>query len=143
MALQLAVSRVVERYPALPAFMSGLAISAAGLTTIGLARVVAPALVFPGIGLFAIGEMVCSPRMQEYITWIAPKEKAGLYMGSSFLATAIGAFSGVLYTSIYGYFHEHGTPERVWYVLGAHMLAAVAVFGVFIKVAGEFKEQEA
>ena len=41
--------------------------------------------------------MISSPRIQEYITWIAPKEKAGLYMGSNFLAAGIGgALSGLL-----------------------------------------------
>ena len=143
MALQLVVSRVVERFRAMPAFMVGLAISAVGLSIIGLARVGAPALVFPGIALFSIGEMTCSPRIQEYITWIAPKEKAGLYMGSNFLGTAIGALSGVLYTSIYGHFHSQGTPERVWYVLAVNMVLGVAALWVFAKVAGEFKEQEA
>jgi dipeptide/tripeptide permease len=140
-ALQLVVSRIAERFRAMPSFMIGLAISASGLVVIGLARVGAPALIFPGIALFAIGEMTCSPRIQEYITWIAPKEKAGLYMGSNFLGTAIGAFSGILYTSVYGYFHSHGAPERVWYVLGGHMLLAVAVFWLFGRIAGEFKEQ--
>jgi proton-dependent oligopeptide transporter, POT family len=66
-----------------------------------------PAFVFLGIFLFAIGEMITSPRIQEYITWIAPKEKAGLYMGSNFLATGIGGFtSGITYTSLYGYFSD-------------------------------------
>jgi len=142
MALQLFVSRVAERYRAMPSFMVGLAISAVGLMILGLARTGAPALIFLGIILFALGEMICSPRIQEYITWIAPKEKAGLYMGSNFLGTAIGGlFSGVLYTSIYGYFHGAGRPEYVWYVMGGHMLLAVAVFWLFVRIAGEFKEQ--
>jgi dipeptide/tripeptide permease len=141
MALQLFVSRVAERHRAMPSFMVGLTISAAGLVVIGLARVGAPALIFAGIILFALGEMICSPRIQEYITWIAPKEKAGLYMGSNFLGTAIGAFSGLTFTPLYGYFHAHGTPERVWYVMGGHMLLAVAVFWLFGRIAGEFKEQ--
>ena len=34
---------------------------------------------FLGILFVAIGEMVSSPRIQEYITWIAPKEKAGMF----------------------------------------------------------------
>ncbi|HUD70977.1 MAG TPA: MFS transporter [Dongiaceae bacterium] len=143
MALQIAISRIAERYRAIPSFMVGLGISAVGLVTIGFARVVDPALVFPGIGLFAIGEMVCSPRIQEYITWIAPKEKAGLYMGSNFLGTAIGAFSGVVFTSLYGQYHAAGVPERIWYVMGGQMAVAVLVFWAFMKFAGEFKEQSA
>jgi dipeptide/tripeptide permease len=141
-ALQLVVSRVAERYRALPSFMLGLAVSGIGLFILGFARVSAPALIFGGITLFALGEMICSPRIQEYITWIAPKEKAGLYMGSNFLGTAIGGLtSGFIYTSLYGWFDKAGAPERVWYVMGAHMIAAVLVFWLFVKLAGEFVER--
>jgi len=144
MILQLGVSRVFERLRAMPSFMIGLVIAAAGLAVIGLARPVASLLVFLGIFLFAVGEMITSPRIQEYITWIAPKEKAGLYMGSNFLAVMIGGFtSGFIYTTLYGRFNTDGAPERVWFVLAAHTLLAVAVFWVFVRLAGEFKEQQA
>lgn len=145
MVLQVGVSRFFERRAPLPSFMLGLAVSAAGFLLIGRAGVVAPALVFPGIFLFASGEMIASPRIQEYITWIAPKEKAGLYMGSNFLATGIGgALSGVIYTSwLYGWLRGLGRPEIVWYVMAANLLLGVAVMAVFVRVAGEFAEQEA
>jgi ABC-type polysaccharide/polyol phosphate export permease len=88
--------------------------------------------------------MISSPRIQEYITWIAPKEKAGLYMGSNFLAVGIGGFaSGVTYTSLYGYFGNLGHPEYVWYTLAAHLVVAIVGLSIFKKVAGEFKEQDA
>ncbi len=144
MLLQLAVSRLFERRRPMPSFMIGLTIVAAGLAVIGLARLSASALVFAGIFLFALGEMITSPRIQEYITWIAPKEKAGLYMGSNFLATMIGGFtSGFIYTSLYARFNAAGAPERVWFVLAGHTLLAVIVFWLFVRVAGEFKEQQA
>ena len=144
MILQLGVSRVFERLRAMPSFMIGLVVAAAGLVVIGLARWSASSLVFLGILLFAVGEMITSPRIQEYITWIAPKEKAGLYMGSNFLAVMIGGFtSGFIYTSLYGRFNAAGAPERVWFVLAAHTLLAVVGFWLFVRVAGEFKEQEA
>ncbi len=144
MLLQLLVSRVFERMRPMPSFMIGLVVAAAGLAVIGTARSGAAALVFLGIFLFAVGEMITSPRIQEYITWIAPKEKAGLYMGSNFLAVMIGGFtSGFVYTSLYGWFNKAGAPERVWYVLAAHMLAGAAVFWLFVRVAGEFHEQQA
>jgi dipeptide/tripeptide permease len=142
MALQLFVSRQAERFRAMPSFMTGLAISGVGLVVLGLARIGHPALVFLGILGFALGEMITSPRLQEYITWIAPKEKAGLYMGSNYLATAIGGLtSGVVYTTLYGRFDKAGTPEYVWYVMGAHFLVAVVVLWLFVKIAGEFQEQ--
>jgi len=77
----------------------------------------AAGFVFLGIFLVAVGEMMASPRIQEYITWLAPKEKAGLYMGSNFLALGIGAaLSGVIYTTLYGFFRAQGRPEYIWMV---------------------------
>src|SRR5262245_25310660 len=144
MLLQLGISRVFERMRAMPSFMIGLAIAAAGLWVIGLARSGPVSLIFLGIFLFAIGEMITSPRIQEYITWIAPKEKAGLYMGSNFLATMIGGFtSGFIYTTLYGHLNKGGRPEAVWYVMAAHVMIAVAVFWTFVRLAGEFEEQKA
>jgi len=143
MILQLAVSRACERMRVLPSFMMGLVVAALGLVILGLARTGPAALVFLGIFLFAVGEMTTSPRIQEYITWIAPKEKAGLYMGSNFLAVMIGGFSsGFIYTTLYGRFSGAGSPERVWYVLAAHLLVGVLVFWGFVRVAGEFRELE-
>lgn len=144
MLLQLVVSRVFERMRAMPSFMIGLVVAAAGLAIIGAACTHGASLVFLGIFFFAVGEMITSPRIQEYITWIAPKEKAGLYMGSNFLAVMIGGFtSGFLYTTLYGRFNAAGHPEWVWYVLTAHVALAVLVFWGFVRVAGEFHEQSA
>jgi dipeptide/tripeptide permease len=144
MLLQLVVSRVFERMRPMPSFMIGLVVAAAGLVVIGLAHLGASSLVFLGILLFAVGEMITSPRIQEYITWIAPKEKAGLYMGSNFLAVMIGGFtSGFIYTSLYGRFNAAGAPERVWFVLAGHTLLAVVGLWLFVRIAGEFKEQAA
>jgi len=87
--------------------------------------------------------MAASPRIQEYITWIAPKEKAGLYMGMNFLAVMVGAaFSGVTYTSLYGHFEAGGHPEYVWFVLGAHTLLGILVLNLFTKFAGELTERD-
>jgi dipeptide/tripeptide permease len=144
MLLQVVVSGYVEKRRALPAFMSGLGVAALGFLVLGYARISLAPLVFLGIFLFAVGEMVASPRIQEYITWIAPKEKAGLYMGSNFLAVGIGgATSGVTYTTLYGHLKELGHPEYVWYGLAAHFVVAIVVLNVFVKLWGEFKEQEA
>lgn len=142
--LQVFVSGYLEKKKALPSFMAGLAVAAAGFLVLGYARVALAPLVFLGIFLFAIGEMVASPRIQEYITWIAPKEKAGLYMGSNFLAVGIGGFaSGLTYTPLYGRLRDMGHPEHVWYALAAHFVLAIVVLNVFVKLFGEFREQEA
>jgi MFS family permease len=143
MVLQVFVSRVAEKYRAMPTFLIGLFLIAVGFLVIGFASISAPAVVFLGILVFAVGEMVSSPRIQEYITWIAPKEKAGLYMGMNFLAVMVGAaLSGVTYTSLSGTFNDQGNPEYIWYVLGVHTLIAIPVLVLFTKATGEIKERE-
>lgn len=143
MVFQILVSRVSERRKPVPTFLAGLLIITAGFAVIGGAAVSVPAMVFPGIFLFAVGEMISSPRLQEYITWIAPKEKAGLYMGMNFLGTMIGGFlSGLTYTPLSGRFSDLGHPQYVWYLLALHTLAGVLVFVGFTRWAGEFREQE-
>jgi dipeptide/tripeptide permease len=143
MVLQVFVSSAAERFKAMPTFLFGLLLIAVGFAVIGFANITAPAIIFVGIMIFAIGEMVSSPRIQEYITWIAPKEKAGMYMGMNFLSVMIGAaFSGITYTSLYGHFENLGNPEYVWYVLGAHTILGILALQLFTRMAGEFQERE-
>ncbi len=143
MVLQVFVSRFAEPFRAMPTFLVGLLLIAVGFAVIGFANISAPAIIFLGIMIFAIGEMVSSPRIQEYITWIAPKEKAGMYMGMNFLSVMIGAaFSGITYTSLYGYYESLGRPEYVWYVLGAHTVLGILALQLFTRTAGEFQERE-
>jgi MFS family permease len=144
MILQIFVSRFIERFAAIPSFMFGLLVAAVGFVFLGLAGSGAAVLVFLGIFFFAVGEMIASPRIQEYITWIAPKEKAGLYMGANFLAVGLGGFtSGFTYTSWSGYFIDQGNPQYIWYLLAAHFVVAILVITAFTKTFGEFKELEA
>ena len=140
--LQIFVSRFFERFPAIPSFLFGLFVSAVGFVILGMAHLSGAALVFLGIFFFALGEMISSPRIQEYITWIAPKEKAGLYMGTNFLAVGIGAFSGVIYTPLYGHFQGLGHPEYVWFVLAGHLIVAIGAMGLFQRLAGGFAQQD-
>jgi MFS family permease len=142
MIFQIFVSGILERFKAIPSFLVGLLISAVGFVVLGFAAVHSATLVFLGIFLFAVGEMISSPRIQEYITWIAPKEKAGLYMGANFLAVGIGSFAGMIYTPLYGWGEEHGHPEWVWYILAGHLIVAIGAMWIFTKTIGEFKERE-
>ena len=143
MILQVFVSRGVEKLDAMRTFMIGLVIAALGFIVLGYASVGSAGLVFLGIALFAVGEMIASPRIQEYVTWLAPKEKAGLYMGANFLGTMIGGLLSGLYTSVYGWMENAGSPGGVWYILAGHMFLAVVVFMVFNRVLGGFEERSA
>ncbi|HBH48162.1 MAG TPA: hypothetical protein DDX98_05955 [Bacteroidales bacterium] len=138
---QVLVSRIFEKRSAIPTFMLGLLIAAGGFVVLGISVVTVPGLVFLGVFLFAIGEMISSPRIQEYIMWIAPKEKAGLYMGTNFLATFIGGSIAGLYTTLMGKFEEAGNPHYVMYVLAAHTILGIVAIWIFTKSMGEFKER--
>lgn len=138
---QVLISRIFEKRGAISSFMLGLFIAALGFGILGISLNGNNNLVFLGVFLFAVGEMISSPRIQEYIMWIAPKEKAGLYMGTNFLATFIGALlSGITYTIWMGRFEEAGHPEYVMYTLAGHMVLAILAIWIFTKTAGEFKE---
>lgn len=139
---QIFISRIFEKRAAMQTFLFGLLVAAAGFIVLGFSITFTNSLVFVGIFLFAIGEMISSPRIQEYITWIAPKEKAGLYMGTNFLATFIGATLSGIYTGVMGSFEAAGNPEYIMYTLAAHTtIGAIAIY-IFVKIKGEFKELE-
>ena len=140
---QLLISRTFEKRAAIPSFLFGLVMAALGFLLLGISVVGSNNWVFLGIFLFAIGEMISSPRIQEYIMWIAPKEKAGLYMGTNFLATFIGAILSGIYTAIMGGFQNMGHPEYIMYTLAGHMIVAILAIYIFTKTLGEFKELDA
>jgi POT family proton-dependent oligopeptide transporter len=46
--------------------------------------------------IFSIGEMIASPKSQEYVAAIAPKSKTAMYMGYYFVSLALGnLFAGL------------------------------------------------
>ena len=140
---QLLVSNVVKRFRAIPVLSAGLVIIASGYICMGLARTLAPAWFLAGVLLFATGEMTASPRIQEYITWLAPKEKAGLYMGTNFLALGIGGtISGFIFTRLYGQFKDYLQAERFWFWMAVIMVAGMVIINLYIKIFGEFREME-
>ncbi len=137
---QLLISRIFEKRAAIPSFLFGLFIAAIGFLLLGFSIINLNGLLFLGIFLFAIGEMISSPRIQEYIMWIAPKEKAGLYMGTNFLATFIGALMSGIYTGLMGWFEKAQHPEYTMYTLAAHIFLGILVIYLFVRIIGEFKE---
>jgi len=139
---QLLISRIFEKRAAIPSFLFGLFVAALGFVMLGVSVTASNNWVFFGVFLFAVGEMISSPRIQEYIMWIAPKEKAGLYMGTNFLATFIGAILSGIYTGIMGSYQAAGHPEYIMYTLAVHTILAIFAIYIFTKTLGDFKELE-
>jgi hypothetical protein len=101
--LVLPLSWFFARFRMMTALLTGMVIATlgfvgAGMTTIGMA---VSAMIF----IFAIGEIICSPKFSEYIGMTAPKDKKALYMGYSNIPFAVGwglgnAVSGPLYDNL-------------------------------------------
>ncbi len=88
--LQMWVSSISMRYRPLHSMMTGIMILGAGLLLMFLTQ--NPWIMLVGLLIFSIGEMASSPKFNEYVGRIAPPDKKALYMGTVFLAIAIGHF---------------------------------------------------
>ena len=88
------------------------------------------------IVVFAVGEMMASPKSQEYVARIAPPEKAAGYMGYYFVTIALGnLFGGLLSGQAYGYFANPetgiGRPDIMWMIFALIAVATAAALFLF------------
>ncbi len=98
---QVLVSTLVKNIRPVRSMVAGIVVVALGLGQ--LYFYVNGWLVVLALIVLAFGEMASSPRIQEYISTIAPREKVGLYMGYSFLPVAGGnVLGGLLSGQLYG-----------------------------------------
>jgi hypothetical protein len=88
------------------------------------------------IGTFAVGEMMASPKSQEYVARIAPPGKEAMYMGYYFVSIALGnLFGGLLSGQAYGAFANRETgnvhPEHMWMIFAAIAVATAGALWAF------------
>ena len=136
--LQVLVSLVTKKLPALPTMMIGIAIGSVGFFILAFSHSVW--LFVLGIAVFSIGEMTCHPKYYSYIGVVAPADKKAVYMGYAFLYGVIGSLVGAnvggeMYNAFLSPFK--GAPvaaaEQVrtfWMTFGA--LGLVAMGGLFL-----------
>ncbi|MBU1430391.1 MFS transporter [Myxococcota bacterium] len=99
--LQIFISALVMRFKPVATIVAGILIAGAGIGLLALDNVML--IVVVGVVVFAIGEMVASPKSTEYIGSIAPRDRKALYMGYSFIPVALGnLFAGLLSGGLYG-----------------------------------------
>ena len=126
--LQLLITRMVKKWTPIKSIIVGAAV-----ITVGMLVNILPPLLFSDIsravdllafsmpiaGIFlvisiaamALGEMMASPRIYEYIGSIAPKGEEGLYLGYANLPVALGSIVG---GPLGGFLFEHyiSTPQK-------------------------------
>ncbi len=99
-AFQLIISTLIMKWRPINTMITGFIISSIGM---GLTLMTNnPFFIIFAIFIFGVGEMTGSPKITEYIGRIAPKDKVGLYMGTSFLPVALGnILAGIVAGPVY------------------------------------------
>lgn len=132
---QIAISTFIERWPAMPVLVVGTVVMAAGLLGCGLSGMllVGGVTVVGAVVVFSCGEMIASPKSQEYVAAIAPRHQTAMYMGYYFVAMALGnlfagLLSGFAYTVIAKQMNQ---PLLMWMLFAGIALLTAAGMLIF------------
>ncbi len=126
--LQLIVSKLLQKAPALPTMILGIGFGTLGMFVLSLSS---SAWIFIiGLVIFTLGEMTTHPKFLSYIGMIAPANKKALYMGYSFLYGVIGSSIGsFLGASLYvKYIDELGKPDILWIIFSG--IGVLSIIGL-------------
>ncbi len=151
---QMLISRAVKRWDPIKSIMFGAVVMTAGMLVNAIPpllfgdikRVVNLGLTVPVAGIFmlvsiaamAVGEMMASPRVYEYIGYIAPKGQEGLYMGYQSLPIALasiigGPVGGKLFETYINTPAKQGLPVNtlpMWLIIAG--IGAVSIVGLLV-----------
>ncbi|MDP7111067.1 MAG: hypothetical protein QGH45_03845, partial [Myxococcota bacterium] len=123
--LVLPLSWFFGRYRMMVSLVLGMGIGLVGFVAAGLSQ--AGMVVGLMIFVFAIGEIICSPKFSEYIGMTAPPDKKAIYMGYSNIPFAIGWAGGNwLSGPLYDWLSSRNTLAQRWLVDNAGMAKDVA-----------------
>lgn len=144
---QIFISNLINKWPVLPTLITGTAIVSVGLWLGGLAHglVLGGSLVATSILIFATGEMIASPKSQEYVASFAPQDKVAMFMGYYFVSLALGnLFGGLLSGWLYDTFAIGlDQPMMMWSIIGALGLVTCLALFIFSKtMQKELNEQK-
>ncbi len=133
------LSALFARYKMITALILGMVISVIGFVMSGLSM--SGGLACLAIFIFAIGEIICSPKFSEYIGMTAPKDKKAIYMGFSNIPFAVGwAVGNFLSGPLYQMFSSKLAIGRQW--LLAHNVTKVPASELDINNAQQFLMNE-
>jgi dipeptide/tripeptide permease len=137
--LVLLVSRVINKFKALPVMAAGIVIGSGGFVILALTR---DAWMFIlGIAVFSLGEMTAHPKYYSYVGLVAPKDNVALYMGYAFLYGVFGSLFGsnlgaVLYANV---LKPHAPPPEdvaAGVPLAPEVLSQIRFFWLIFAVLG-------
>ncbi|MDN3640073.1 MFS transporter [Simiduia curdlanivorans] len=132
---QIVLSQWLQRFSSLKVIALGTVVLALANLIGGLAHMVVLSgfMVVAGVLVFALGEMVASPKSQEYIAALAPANKAAVFMGYYFVSMALGMlFGGLLSGWAYGTLaHAKQAPYLMWGLFALIGLVSAAALFIF------------
>jgi POT family proton-dependent oligopeptide transporter len=159
---QLVVTSIVKRWTPIKSIILGVVVTTVGMLVnilppllfADISRSVAlPGFAMPIAGIFlvvsiasmALGEMMASPRIYEYIGAIAPKGEEGLYLGYANLPVAIGSFFG---GPLGGALFEHfiATPQKegrpvnalaIWFIVSGIGVLSMVGLAIYDRLLGK------
>lgn len=166
-ALQLLITKIVKKFTPVKSIILGIIV-----TTSGMLLNIIPPLLFPDLsqkaniagliipvaGIFliisiasqAVGEMMASPRIYEYLGSIAPRGEEGLYLGYANLPLALASIVG---GPVGGRLYEHfisnpvkaGQPANIlpmWLIVGGIGVLSAIGLAIYDKILVKIKESE-
>lgn len=133
---QYPIGKIMSKFRALPSIITGILISMVAVSTVAIwgNNFGAPYIAL-SLALWAIGEMMFSPRAVEYVSVIAPKDKLALYIGFGFLPLAIGLGSGpYLGTLLKNFLEKNGYTYFLFPSMGLFALLVASALLIYDKV---------
>ena len=114
--LQIGISQIGKRFASLHVLISGTCVMAASFLWMGFGPAMGGIGIVLAVVAFSVGEMLTSPKSQEYVAESMPSSQAALFMGYYFLSMAIGfLIAGLLSGWGYGYLAKTlGRPDWMW-----------------------------
>jgi dipeptide/tripeptide permease len=127
---QVLISFLIGFLPPLTAMVIGILVAAIGIGMCAFFTTGWPVVL--AIVIFAFGEMMASPKSQEYVGRIAPAQKVAMFMGYYFWTVALGnIFGGRLSGELYGTLaRDMNRPDIMWIIFGVlGVVTAVVLVG--------------
>ena len=155
-SFQLLITRLVKKWTPVKSILLGVAVTTVGMLfnllppllgsgfseridILGLALPFAGVFVLISIASMAVGEMMASPRIYEYLGAIAPKGEEGLYLGYANLPIALasifgGPLGGVLFEKFIGTPMKEGRPTNsltMWAIIAASGIVSMIGLAIY------------
>jgi len=125
-ALQLVISKLFEKRPALPTMITGIVLGTAGFAILAISPHIWVFVL--GNIVFSLGEMTAHPKFFSYVGQIAPRAHVAMYMGYLSLYGVIGSsIAGVLGANLYVRFVDRMNQPRLLWLIFAGIGAATVV----------------